>query len=511
MRTKCFRRPTVCLMLALLCAAVSVSAAPNVETVKDTLVVGAYAETMTMFPPNDSTIPTIHMYVNLYETLLKMDAKGNIVPGLAESYKQLDPSTYRFSLKKGVKFHNGDTMKASDVIFSLKTIAKSVKASAFTGEFDVDRFEIVDDNTVILRTKGVYAPFLKILCYPQMSIFSEKFYNQNKARIDTVACGTGPFRLVKWNPDENVIMERFDGYHGELPKFKTLNIRVIMEENSRLLELETGGIDIMAAVPGVAIDNIKSNKKLALHERSGVAITFLALNFQKKFLTIPEVRQAIAHSVDVDALTKAIKMDAAAPAHSYLSASTKGAKLDLPPYSYNPQLAKKLLAKAGYTDGMDLSLSFYTSTDNRRIGEVLQAMMAESGIRLKLDEKEAATYTPFLNTMQQEAAVTTLNNTLNDPHQTLSRVGSKLIGKGGNRVNYQNPKADALLDAALSEIDDAKRMAVYDQLQQLLYNDTVWIPLFSEKVIFATTAKLKGFSLTFPAAYQNYASCYVVK
>lgn len=483
----------------------------NEISTKDTLTIGCFGEPQSLFPANDGKVPGAQFAANVYEPLVQMDKNGEIYPVLVESYKQIDELSYEFVLKEGIQFHNGDELKSNDVIFSMKHYFENPRSKNNAKSFDPEGFEVIDDYRFILRTKEPFAPFMRTICNVNLGIFNEKFYNENIDNIDIVACGTGPYKFVEQNQGDNIVVERFDDYHGEKAKIKTINFRLIPEANSRLLELETGGIDIMQDVPGISLEQVESDSNLKLYTRDSVGLTFLALNFDKELLSNTKVRRAIAHAVDNDALRKAALMDAAETARGFLPQTVPGSRENPPIYEHDVEEAKRLLTEAGYPDGISLTLSFYQSSDNRRVGEVLQAMLSEANIELKLSEMETSTYTPFLNTREQFAAITTLNNSIRDPHHTLSKLYSEFIGPGGNRVNYNNPEMDKLLDAASTEIDWDKRVELYEEIQGLMYEDVVWVPLYNAKICIGTSADLEGYSDEFPANYQNYASCYFVK
>ena len=476
---------------------------------KDTMTIGCYGATQSMFPGNDSKLPGAQIHVNMYDTLLRMDQNGEILPLLAESWEQVDELTYRFQLKQGVKFHNGDELKASDVAFSLSTLCETPGAKSNSAQFDPSGFKVEGDYTVVLKTKQAFSPFLAILCHPTMSIFNQKFYEEHSAAgdLDLVACGTGPFMLKEWNEGENIVLERFDDYFGGPAKMKTLNFRYIPEASTRLMELESGGIDLMQEVPGVSVPDVEGNTDLKLWTCSGVNTSYLALNFDK--YPDPLIREAVAHSVDRSQLCKICLMDAAEPLSRYVPTTVPGS-YDVGVYEYDPELSKKLLAEAGYPDGITLELSYYSSSDNRRMGEFLQGMMEKAGITLVLNEMDSSAYTPFLNSRQQEAAICTTVCTLRDPYQTLSKLYSGSCGEGGNRVNYNNHEFDEKLNAACAETDIDKRTQLYADLQQYLQERVVYIPLYNMKVLTATTAKIRGFDLVYPTNYQRYNTCYFV-
>ncbi|MDY5931226.1 MAG: ABC transporter substrate-binding protein [Candidatus Ornithospirochaeta sp.] len=477
---------------------------------KDTMTVACYGAVQSVFPGNDSKLPGAQLHVNLYDTLLTMKADGTIVPLLAESWEQTSDTTYKFTIKKGVKFHNGDELKASDVAFSLATLQVTPGAKSNAIQFDPSRFEVIDDYTVVLATKQPFAPFLAILCHPTMSIFQQKFYEEHKAKgdLDLVENGTGPFVLTEWVEGEQLVVERFDDYFAGPAKLKKIVFRYIPEVSTRLMELEAGGVDLIQEVSGTIMEDIKSNPDLTLWECSGVNTSYLALNFDK--IKDTKVRLAIAHAVDNDLMAQVCLLGAAEPLDNYLPNTVPGA-YDTHGFTYDPELSKQLLAEAGYPDGFDLELSFYTSADNRRMGEFLQNMLAKANIRVKLNELDSSAYSPMLNAREQTAAILTTVCTLRDPHQTLGKLYSSLVGPGGNRVNYQDPELDRMLDEAAAETNREKRMALYADIQKYLYERVVYIPLYNMKTMTGTTAKIRGFALEFPTNYQKYNNVYFVK
>ena len=486
-------------------------AAPDGEAVssKDEMIIACYGAVQSMFPGNDSKLPGAQLHVNLYDTLVTMDKDGTILPLLAESWEQLTDTTYRFHIRQGVKFHNGDELKASDVAFSLKTLMETPGAKSNAAQFDPDNFVVEDDYTVVLATSEPFAPFLSILCHATMSIFQQSFYEEHSAAgdLDLVENGTGPFKLAEWNEGENIVVERFDDYFAGPAKMRTINFRYIPEVSTRLMELESGGVDLIQEVSGTIMEDIKANPDLTLWTCSGVNTSYLALNFDK--ITDTKVREAIAHSIDNELLCSVCLLGAAEPLNNYLPDTVPGA-YDTGGFTYDPELSKSLLAEAGYPDGFELELSFYSSADNRRMGEFLQNMMAESGITVKLNEMDSSAYTPMLNAREQTAAILTTVCTLRDPHQTLGKLYSDLVGPGGNRVNYVDPDLDAMLDEAAAETDSARRMELYAEIQQYLYERVVYIPLYNMMTLTATTSKIRGFDLVLPTNYQKYNNVYFV-
>ena len=186
----------------------------------------------------------------MYDSLLALDpATGEIVPGLAESYDIVSATEYVFHLRSGVKFHNGEDLKASDVKFSLERAAASTGMASKVSQ--IDRVEVEDDSTVRIFLNVPSTTILNNLAFCGTSIMCEEWCNANQGSFKHN--GTGPYVFREWNSGESIIFDRNDNYWGEKGAMKTLKFVVMNEANSRTIALETGEIDVNAFPAAIAL------------------------------------------------------------------------------------------------------------------------------------------------------------------------------------------------------------------------------------------------------------------
>jgi len=233
-----FGRTLLAVALALLVAATLIPGAAMAQT----LVVAQGADAVNLDPHTTNDQPSSRVRRQIYETLIVQGEDLVLRPGLATSWKQLDELTYEFKLRQGVKFHNGETFKASDVKFTFERLLDpNTRADAkFLLEM-IAEIQVIDDYTIRIKTKSPFSPILAHLAHPVAAILNEKAVKEAGSAYGTrVAVGTGPFRFVTWVSQSHIILQRFDDYWGEPAKVQQVVFRAIPEGTVRAIELETG-------------------------------------------------------------------------------------------------------------------------------------------------------------------------------------------------------------------------------------------------------------------------------
>lgn len=216
------------------------------------MAVGVAIDAKNLDPQNSVDTYSFCLTNQIYETLYTVDGKTRkLVPVLAESVYILDDKTYRFHLKKGVKFHNGEELTADDVVFSLKraTSPQSVFAGSKGRYIDPDGFKIEDKYTVVVKTRTPFGGFLESMKHPYASILNKKAVEEAGSNYSMHPVGTGAFKLIKWTKGEKLELERFEDYHGTKPVYKKLTFLIIPDDSNRVIALETGKVDLIYAVP----------------------------------------------------------------------------------------------------------------------------------------------------------------------------------------------------------------------------------------------------------------------
>jgi len=273
---------------------------------KDSMVVVMSTDPGTL-DPHGTVAQSHHQSTRqIYETLVVYDEKGKLVPWLAESWKYKDDVTLILHIRKGVKFHNGDELKAEDVLFTLnRIVSDKTPAARQVDQIDFTKSAVVDDYTVKLVTKGPYAIQLALLENPLCSIISKRAYTESSGDFSKAPIGTGPYKVVKYSSGDSLILEAFDSYwvKGQ-PYVKHLTIRYISDASSRAVEAESGGADIVYDISANDVDRIRANKNIKLVSAMGANTVYLTMNQAVKPLDDIRVREAIWYALDVPTAVK---------------------------------------------------------------------------------------------------------------------------------------------------------------------------------------------------------------
>ena len=505
MRTK-YLLIAVCLAAALF--ALSGCGAKETGS-RDNLVVIANAFPPTLDPVMINAAASAEIYMQIYDTLFAQDFETLVpYPSLVESYRfeQDDAGNttrLRLVLKRGVLFHNGEELKASDVKFSLDRAAASQHVSHIAGS--IEGVDVLGEYEVMIRMVAPFAPILNNLAHPTMSIVNEKAVTEAGSSYAQNPVGTGPMRLERMVVGYSIELTRFDGYRGPAPRIKDITIRYIADQATAFLELETGGADILINVMPQDIRRVQADPNLRLAGSADLRLNYLGFNARKPPFDDPRVRRAISHAVDTDALVQAVFQGVGNTGTAPLSRTVwSSAAGTLPQYEYDPELARRLLAEAGFPDGF--STHIYSTNDRpdvRDTAVVVQGMLAEVGIDADIQVFEWATYLDLTAEGEHDMFLLGWTTVTGDPDYGLEIFHSRSFGPGGNRTFWANPEVDRLLDAGRSEIDVDRREAIYLEAQRLIHAEAPIIYTQEGEVTVGLRANVKGFTVD-PARHHPY-------
>lgn len=479
-------------------------------SVKDELVVVLDQEIVSADPADQAQRATSQFMIQIYETLMYFDANNEPQPLLAESVTQLDDVTYEIKLREGVKFHNGEEMKASDAVFSLSRALENPKTASNLGDFDPNGFEIIDDYTFTMKTLDAVATFYTSLCATCAAIVSEKAVTElgDDFSRNAAGAGTGPYQFVEWTPAIEVVVERFDDYWGEPAKIKTMRWKFVSDANSRNVMLETGEADVIYQVQTAGIESLLANEDITVHSVPSTTIRFIYFN-QSAGLPLENkaLRQAVSYAIDREALVENVFGEYATPATSFLAPAILGHTDDLETYDYNPEMAKEKLAEAGYEPGeLTLTMSMHSQNVLVRMAEVIQAYLAEVGINMEIQPLETAAWVAALAEGTTEMGFNANSNTNCDPDSLFTPCHSSLI-PAPNHGCINDPKLDELLEKGARTFDNAEREAVYVEAQQLIADECYMYPICYDNITMATRNELKGFTLS-NTGMDRFYTCY---
>jgi peptide/nickel transport system substrate-binding protein len=416
----------------------------------------------------------------LFDGLVDHNAAFQFTPALALSWELSDSLTLVFHLRSGVHFHDGRTLTARDVKWTIDSMRNgtviSPKSAAFAA---VDSVEARDALTVVFHLKHPDNFLLRNLSTGATGIVPEgsgrEFWRN--------PVGTGPFRFVNQQIDQDVVIERNPASWSAVPKLQRVRFAIVPDTITESLELEKGSGDV--AVNSLPIDSVPVLAKrpdIRIEETGGTEIQYLAFNLRDPLLADVRVRQAIACAIDRDLIIRTVLHGYAKPAMSLLPESHWAWTGDVARYEFNPERAEKLLDAAGHRrgpNGVRFSLTMKTSNDQgaRLLAAVLQQQLAKVGIALDLRSFEFATfYSDVTRGAFQMYSLRWVGGNEQPDIFGYTFLTSNFSPKGANRAHYSNTRLDALLTDANENLDPAARRMDYIQAQQILADD---LPAFN--------------------------------
>jgi peptide/nickel transport system substrate-binding protein len=499
-------------ILALIVAGLNAAVAATTRNEKLTIVLSADPANL---DPNDSDSQFHYQATrNIYETLFVYDDNYNIAPWLCEKYEQENESTIILHLRKGVKFHNGDEFKASDVYFTIKRSIDNKLASMV--EFSnilIDKCEVVDDYTFKLVTNGPVATQIPLLENPATGIMSERAFKEANGDFVNGACvGTGPFQFVSYAPGDQVLLKAFDGYwrEGE-PHFDNLLIRFISDSASRAIEAETGGADIVYDIGAKDIDSVNAANGVHIVAEVGTNTSHLLLNTAAAPLDNDLVRQAVWYGVDAAAAVKLAYGNFGAVANDWVCPGIKGSNPDLAA-SYFPardvEKAKKCLADAGYPDGVELEIAVPSSQQERcDMAEVFQAQLAEVGIKVKVNIMEYSAWNAYILSGKHQATIYGFSAADFEADRALVQFMPTNVNY--NLCQFDNKEFQEIVAKSFVTLDPEARYQLYRDAIVILMKNHITVPLWFKALNAAVKDDIEGFKIT--RSYEHHYLQYVYR
>jgi peptide/nickel transport system substrate-binding protein len=436
----------------------------------------------------------------MFDSLYHRDNNMQIVPWLATSYENPDELTWRFHLRQGVKFHNGNDFTANDVKFTLGRLVED--DSQFSTRKYVDRVEVVDDYTVDIITIEPYAAFMTRVVLWHMT--DEEYFEEVGADgFASAPIGTGPFTFVEWVKDERVVFEANRDYWGGSPKIKTVIFTPIPEAATRIAALEAGDVDIIA-VPPEYVDQAPEGVEVVTVP--GTTAYFLAMNVSMEPFDDVRVRQAMNYAIDVESIIENVLNGLARRLDNPLLPEAFG-YIATPVYSYDPDKAKSLLAEAGYPDGFEMELD--TRPSYKEMAEVLVGQLSALGIKVNVNVMESAAFYAQYEPGYSHTALTSWGNSEADADGMLSkqfysdRYSCNLLGAEGETgfgdaargcyyTGYANAEVDAAIVAGARDVDPEKRKEYYATAVKIIVEEAPWLFLYNPVEIYAQRDRVQG-------------------
>ena len=415
----------------------------------------------------------------VYEALVKLDERGFYQPALAESWEVTeDARTWTFHLRGGVTFHNGEVMKASDVVATLGRVLDPAIGGSFGTQgvyisyLGTAEIAALDDSTVRIVTEDPMADLLDLVVAMPISPASEL------PRLPGEYVGSGPYKVVDGG-DSRLVLAAHDEYWGGEPEYREIHWIAEADPEKRLDAVLSGAADIAAGIGIEGQRRIQEEGGAQAHEwDSGLCIIFMA-NAQEGAARDRRVRQALNYALDVDEIIAEIKHGAAERLNGYLTPHHFGHNPETPAYPFDPDMARRLLAEAGYEDGLTLVFDIPSAMPDE--APALARMMAEQysevGITLEIVEHEdRAAYSE----MVREKRINDAAGFDSSPRSTYRVLREKLHSglKGPWWEGYDNEEVNALIEEAQATVSDTERQEIYRRIYTIVRDDAPWIFLY---------------------------------
>lgn len=436
----------------------------------------------------------------MFDGLVARDAHFQFTPALAERWEQPNPLTIIFHLRAGVRFHDGRPFTAHDVLWTIQSMLNSngpggvitPKTAAYAS---IDSMVAPDQHTVVLHLKHADNFLLINLSTGAMGIVpagSGRDFWQHPI-------GTGPFRFVSQQIDQDVIVERNPLSWAQVPKIERVRFAVVPDAITQSLELEKGSGDVaINSLPMDSLPVLAARPNLRIEETGGTEVQYLSFNLRDPLLADARVRQAISCAIDRKLIIATMLGNHAQLATSLLPESHWAFNQDGPRFDYDPARAERLLDEAGYkrkSAGVRFHLTMKTSTDEgtRLLAAVLQQQLATVGIALDIRSFEYATfYSDVTRGAFQMYSLRWIGGNEQPDIFTYAFSTARFSPKGANRSHYSNPRLDALLDDAAESQDTNHRRADYAEAQQILARDLPAINLWYRDTVLVHNRRLRN-------------------
>lgn len=469
------------------------------------LVVAVPIDPDTFDPHRAVAAATKEIDFNIYQGLVGYDAKGQIIPALAKSWEISDDGTvYIFTLRENVLFHNGRTMTADDVLFSLNRIRDEATGYPLTWHKQIHRLEALDDEKILLELKAPYAPFLSELA--DAAIIPK----ESVATLATQPVGTGPFKLVEWVMGQHVQLAKFEGYwEAGIPYLDAVTFRIMPDPSTAILNLKAGTVHVIPRLSADVAWQVEQDPALQLLSGPMNTPQLMALNMDRAPFSDIRVRQAINYAIDKDLLIEGAAWGYGSKIGSNMSPVMEMYYTDLADfYPYDPEQAKALLAEAGYPQGFQSTLSLPADYDlHVKTGEMVAAMLAEVGIDLKLELVEWGSWLDRVYTKRDyDLTIVGLAGKL-DPHTVLNRYTSDYPR---NFFNFRNDEYDTLIEEGLHVTDVARRQAIYRRSQEILAEEAAALFIMDPNDLVAMAKGVTGWQY-YPKYVDDVAHVYFEK
>jgi peptide/nickel transport system substrate-binding protein len=473
---------------------------PTAPPARDVIIVALSSAPDTLDPADHRNRQSETVIRNMFDGLVTRDSTSGVHLELAEALNWLDDTTLEVTLRQGVKFHDGVEMTADDVVYTFERIIgenmieyPEAHTSPRKGLIaPLESVEKTGDYTVVMHFSATWPVAMQMLVHQQIV---PKHYLEEVGTEGFVAhpIGTGPFKFVSAKGLDEIVMERFDDYYGGAPDLtpvgpaciKQVVFKVIPEASTRVAALLAGEVDIIQAVPAELVDTLAQTPGIQVKGAAGTQPKWMEMNVNLAPFDDVRVRQAMNYAVDKDLIIEAIYGGRAVALPGPLSPYNNFVNKSLKPYAYDPDMALSLLADAGWTDsngdglldkdGQNFSFTIDTLEEWRPLAEAVADQFRAIGIDANVRFWEYSVVKPMLQAGERQAYLDDWGDSAFDPVGHFEAkwhgyVEGASYGRG-NFSGYNNERVNELIKLGEITADPTERQTIYDEAQQLVYDE----------------------------------------
>ncbi|MGL4688080.1 MAG: ABC transporter substrate-binding protein, partial [Fusobacteriaceae bacterium] len=409
----------------------------KLEKKEKELIVAQGAKPKSLDPYKFNEFPALIITEHIYNTLVNLDDKGELVPELAETWKYITDKEIVFNLRKDVKFHNGNKFDSKDVAFSLQRMKEMPGSSSLTT--NIESVEIVNDYSIKVKLKEISAPFLYNLASPLAGIMDKEYSLENEKDIGIAPNGTGPFISEKWINGEKFVLRANKNYFKGSPIIDKLTFWIITETSNRIIALETNEVQMAFGISPFDAEHLKDSKNIILETKLTATTDYIALNTKKEDLNNKNLRKAINLAIDKKGIVDSIYFGRGRVAEFIVNPKIWGSiEGEKPVNEYNVEQAKELLKDI---PPIDRTLSLWVSDNPIRyqIAQIIQDNLKEIGIKVEINAVEWGTFLQQTGSGEHDLLLSTWYISAPDADTILRNLThSDSIGTPGNRSFYKN-------------------------------------------------------------------------
>jgi len=461
----------------------------------------------TLDPANTIIAGDIYTLDKIFEPLYITTVAGKLKPWLATGYTvSKDQKTFTFHLRPGVKFSNGKPLTAEDVVFSINRAAKDKQGPLSFLDFAITSLEAKGKSKVVAHLSSPWAPFISDISVFANAIMPANFGGKSQTEFFKNPVGTGPFTVKGFKPNASSLTLKRNPHYWQAgkPYINAVDFLFVDNDNQRLLQLRGGQVQAIDLVPPSQVASLKKDSKLHVGLYPSWQVDLLVLNEKLAKFADRNVRRAITHAIDRNALVHAASFGTAKPGGSFFPPSLQYYSAKTPTLAYSVSAAKASLAQSKFPKGFSTELLIDGGVQKwQTFAQIIQQQLKVIGINVTLRPLDHASFEQAFQKFDYEMFIDYAINDITDADEMASfEVDFQNGGSSSYWSSYDNPTAINLVRQAEAEFNPAKRKALYAQIQSIVAQDAPFVPLDYPPYIYAMSKKLQGFNVNPGGAYR---------